>query len=228
MAGPGRKGTSPGYFYYLEEKGRREENLARKQTELATWFNNRIPVLCGPELPFIVPSREIQARLGAGNWEAYPLSFPTPTPPAQSPSSGLLLPWTSDWPGGEAAGSFPRPREGGGPQTWRPHLPPRRQDCVGRESRRFTPALSPLTHMPSHTHTHIHTLRDTQHTLTHLPSCTLTRSYIHTHIHARPSAVGPGWVGEGPSGRMACLVAAKGWVGRSLGPGRQPKSRGWC
>lgn len=74
-----RKGVPPpaGCFYYLGEKGRREEKLAGKWTELATWFNNQIPVSRGPELPPTVPSTEIQAKSEAGNWKACPT-----TPPA--------------------------------------------------------------------------------------------------------------------------------------------------
>lgn len=52
--------------------------MAGKQTEIATWFNNRIPVLCGPELPLTVPSKKSRPGLGLGTGKPI---FSTTTPP---------------------------------------------------------------------------------------------------------------------------------------------------
>lgn len=76
-----------------------------------------------------------------------------------------------------------------------------------------TPAL---IHTHTHTPTHIYT-----HTLRH------TQAYL-THTHSSLVGLGLGWEGDGPSGRMVWLVAPKGWVGRSLGLGGEPKGGGWC
>lgn len=94
--------NTPGYFYYLEERGRREEKLAEKSTELATCFNNQIPVLLWVRLPPAVPFREIQARPGLGTGKP----VPTHTTPAWRPRRGVHLPW------------FPAPLW---PARWREH-----------------------------------------------------------------------------------------------------------
>lgn len=85
---PGREGTPPGDFYYLEEKGRREEKLAGKPTELATWFNNQIPVLLWARAPSCCP---VQGNPGqAWGWEQGSLS---PQPPSLEPQKLGHLPW---------------------------------------------------------------------------------------------------------------------------------------
>lgn len=76
-AGPGGKEPLPGYFYYLEEKGRQEEKLAGKWNELANRFNNQIPVLLWARAPSCCL---LQGNPGqAWGWEQVSLSS---TPPA--------------------------------------------------------------------------------------------------------------------------------------------------
>lgn len=107
-AGPGRKEPLPGLSIILRRKGGGKKNWPGKWTELATWFNNQIPVLWAR-----APSRcLLQGNPGqAWGWEQESLTPQCPQgPESQKRGPRSLEPAVAPpWPGRENSGVHPQP-----------------------------------------------------------------------------------------------------------------------